>query len=151
METRELHTTSPDSWLLSIGIISEQAEQNLMLYAYLSTPGVLFAEFVVDIEKRNIQYVLVLSRKSRMLLAIQEFLFARRNLLSKLILAFILKLFGSYNPKVRIVRCLRDYIGSDWTVQVEVVNVKQYNKVTNNNHAKSWFFKERDAENRTVY
>lgn len=137
---------APDTWLLNVGYVSENSEQNLLLYGYLSAPGVLQVELLIDAENYLIKYAVVLGGKSLILFRLQKRLESITAIYGKLLLACFLKFFGSYNPAARISRCVKDYAGERWRTATEVIDVKQYNKVSEQDRAKGWFFKDRINE-----
>jgi hypothetical protein len=133
----------PDEvWLLNLGYVSEHSEQNLMLYGYLSTPGVLNVEMLIDVEKKLIRYAVVLSNRSHFWYRLQKLLEGGGGLYRKLALLLFLRRFGSYDPAARILRCIRDYAGPQWTTETEVLAVKQYLAATQESQGRGWFFKE---------
>ncbi len=137
---------APDTWLLNVGYVSENSEQNLLLYGYLSAPGVLQAELLIDAENYLIKYVVVLGGKSLTLFKLQKRLESMTTIYGKLFLACFLRFFGSYNPQARINRCVKDYAGERWKTTTEVIDVKQYNKNAEQDRAKGWFLKDRADE-----
>jgi hypothetical protein len=133
-----------DVWLLNLGYVSEHAEQNLLLYGYISCPGVANVELMLDVDLLEMRYAIVLSKKTAKLVKMQQSLQEKQGLWGKLMLFLFLKWFGSYNPAQRVIRCVRDYAGPTWKVNVEVVDAKQYLEVINaadGSGAKGWFFK----------
>ena len=56
---------SPDMWLLNLGYVSEHSEQNLILYGYISTRGVVNVELTIDVENYKIKYKVVLGNRCR--------------------------------------------------------------------------------------
>lgn len=142
-DTRNTPFDTPDDvWLLNLGVVSEHAEQNLLLYGYIACPGILNVELLVDVDKLNIKYAVVLDRKANFLHRLQLRLASKRTLIRKIMFLLFLKWFGSYDPAVRIARCVRDYAGPTWKTQVEVVSAKRYLKATSGDRAKGWFFEE---------
>lgn len=134
---------SPDTWLLNVGYVSENSEQNLLLYGYLSAPGVVQVELLINSENYLIKYAVVLSTKSMRLVKLQKRLESSTSIFGKLLLTAFLKVFGSYNPAARISRCIKDYAGAQWQTATEVLDVKQYNKICDETGSKGWFFKDR--------
>lgn len=142
-DTRHTPYELPDDvWLLNLGYVSEHAEQNLMLYGYIACPGIVNVELMVDVAHTRMLYATVLDRKAHFLYQIQQTLARKPSILRKLVLLAFLKFFGSYDPAVRIARCVRDYAGPTWKTQVEVISAKRYLKVVSSDRAKGWFFKD---------
>ena len=121
---------SPDMWLLNLGYVSEHSEQNLILYGYISTRGVVNVELTIDVENYKIKYKVVLGNRCRFMYTTQKKLEGGTSLLSKLMLLCFLKVFGTYDPSARIARCVRDYAGKSWKTSVEVFSVSEYNKAS---------------------
>ena len=142
---------SPDMWLLNLGYVSENSEQNLLLYGYISTRGVVNVELLLDVENWLIKYAVVLGGRSYFMYNTQKKLECKSGLWSKLKLLCFLKFFGSNDPVQRIRKCVKDYAGSSWKTQIEVMSVKQYNKIAESgNGTKSWFFETRVNKDRPV-
>lgn len=137
---------SPDTWLFNVGYISENAEQNLILYGYLSAKGVINVELMIDVDNWLIRYMVVFGTREHSKYKIQKYLESKTSLFYKLVLFCFLKVFGNYDPCGRIARCVKDYAGKKWKTQVEVMSVRQYNKATNDGGSQSWFFKGRVDE-----
>jgi hypothetical protein len=131
-----------DVWLMNMGYVSENSEQNLILYGHLATPGVTNVELMINAEKRLICYAIALNPASYRRYKLQRFLEQKSGLFSKLALLFFLRINGSYDPAARIVRCIRDYAGPSWSTTTEVLNVKQYLKIINSGGSQGWVFKE---------
>ena len=143
--------SSPDTWLLNLGYVSENSEQNLILYGYLSSRGVVNVELLIDVEQWLIKYAVVLNRRSWCLFRLQRWLDTKTQLRWKLALFCFLKVFGSYNPNARISRCVRDYAGKQWKTQVEVIDVKRYNEAAAaSGGTESRFFTFRDVEDKRL-
>lgn len=143
--------SSPDTWLLNVGYISENSEQNLILYGYISSRGVANVELMINTSEWLIKYAVVLNSSSYRRFRFQKWLESKTGLFFKLVLFSFLKMFGSYNPSARIAKCVRDYAGNRWKTQVEVMNVKQYNKAINDSGTKGWFFQNGFAESGVVH
>lgn len=146
---------SPDMWLLNLGYVSEHSEQNLILYGYISTRGVVNVELAVDSDKYVIKYAVVLCSRSYFVYMIQKRLESKNGLLSKLMLLCFLKFFGTRDPSARIARCVRDYAGNSWKTSVEVLSAREYNEASakaaasaaadtsTDDRAKGWLFANR--------
>jgi hypothetical protein len=106
---------------------------------------------MVDAANWLIKYAVVLGMNNYRFFRFQRWLESRTGLFFKLVLFCFLRLFGSYNPNARIARCVRDYAGKQWKTQVEVMNVKQYNKAVSDSGTKGWFFENRLNENRDLH
>lgn len=143
--------SSPDTWLLNLGYVSENSEQNLLLYGYISSRGVINVELMMDPANWLIKYAVVLDVRSYRRFKLQRWLEKKTGLFFKIMLYFFLKVFGNYNPAVRISRCVKDYAGKQWKTQVEITNVKQYNEITANRGAEGWFFEGRTSEGGEIY
>lgn len=143
--TADTHTTPferpDDIWLLNLGYVSEHAEQNLMLYGYIACPGVVNVELMLDVDHLQVQYAVVLDSKALRLYNLQRWLMTFGGVWGKLILLLFLKWFGSYDPARRIAKCIKDYAGPTWKVQVEVIGAKRYLEAANEGRAKGWLFK----------
>lgn len=138
--------TNPESWLLSMGYMSDSAKQNLTLYGYMSVPGVQAAECVVDSSKHLVRYVVALDQRAWRWYKLQKWLLSSpRGLLGKLLLLLILRWKGSYEPEQRISRCAIDYLGKGWSAKVEVVSAREYVKLTSGSRREGWFLQEGDG------
>ncbi len=129
-------------WLLNLGYVSEHSEQNLLLYGYLSAPGVANVELMVDVVKNHVKYAIVLDARSYKWYKLQRWLEGKSGLLSKLVLLCFLRRLGSYDPAARIARCVKDYAGSSWTTSAEVMSVKQYLNIVGKSGTQGWVFKD---------
>jgi hypothetical protein len=147
MNENDFRAASDDVWLMNLGYITEHSEQNLMLYGHLAAPGVQHVELMLDSKKLEIHYAIFLNAKSYRWYKLQRYLSSKDGLLSKLMLFLVLRSVGSYDPESRLKRCVTDYAGPVWRVFTEVINVKQYLKITSGGRAEGWVFKDRPREN----
>lgn len=129
-------------WLLNLGLTTDHSEQNLILYGYISAPGVTNVELMIDVEKKHIKYAVVLDKKAHRRYRLQRYLESNGGLFKKLALFFFLKRVGPYDPATRIDRCVKDYAGSAWSTSTEVLSVEEYFKIVGDSRGKGWFFKD---------
>jgi len=133
---------SEDSWLLNLGFVSEHSEQNMLLYGYISSPGISHVELMFDANKRCIKYAIVLDQKAYRRYKLQSWLERKSGLLAKLALLSFLRMFGSYDPAARITRCIRDYAGPSWSTSTEVLSVERYSEVVSACGTEGWVFQD---------
>ena len=132
---------SDSVWLLNLGYISDNTEQDLIFFAYMSTPGVVTAELVIDVALKSIKYAIILNKRSYFRFSVEKWLEKRSGLWAKLALLCFLRVFGTYDPTNQVDRSVKEYAGKDWKTSVEVVDVSKYQKL-NENRTENWFFKE---------
>lgn len=137
------YETPEDVWLLNLGYISDHSEQNLMLYGYVSNPGVLNVELMIDVEQKHVRYAIVLNQRSHFRYKAQGWLESKSGLLAKLALLCFLRMFGSYDPAARIAQCIRDYAGAAWSTSTEVLSVSEYKQIVDSSGTTGWVFKDR--------
>lgn len=137
--------TSPESWLLSMGYMSDNTQQNLVLYGYLAVPGVQAVECAVDSPSGTVRYVVALEQSSWRWYKLQTWFASKTNILFKLALLLLLRRKGTYEPHARISRCVKDYLGQEWSAAVEVISVREYNKLVSGPRKQGWFLQEGDG------
>ncbi len=120
-----LKSIGSDRWAMSIGLVPDSIQQNLMGFAYISHPDVRDVEIVVDTDNKEILFKIFLPAfqisKRKTLQKRYHYWRGSTSLLGKMIELHFSKKWTPVNIEGTLKKFVRDYLGVEVKVEVEVL------------------------------
>lgn len=127
-----------ERWLMNSGLMTDTAKNQLFFCGSIVHKDVQAVELHVNLEKKLLSYRIFIPSKLMNKVNKYKELSTKKDLFSMWRFSRLLKKEGSLNFQSILNKFVKDYCGTKWNVEVEVLDVEKFNGDSGENAEGGW-------------